>query len=680
MQTNDNLLEFAALRRQGIALIQRLAGEHWSDHNLHDPGITILETLCYALTDLGYRTAFPVPDLVSRGGEDTYADLPGPDRVLTSRAVTRDDLRRLLIDIDGVRNAWIEPVHSQSPALYYDPERLELRLDDAMGGARPVRLRGLNRVLIARDEYVEVSDSTLRARVAQRLHANRNLGEDFDEIKVLPPQDVEIEASIEVGASDSAESVLSGVYQALAGYLSPRVRFHSLGQLEADGLAMDEIFDGPWLDHGFIPLDELRRTPRRTDLRISDLIHAVMDVPGVQAVRRIVARAGGQEGNWYLPLAPDSAPRLSLDIERTRITLEHRGLPLAIDPKGVIADLPGRLRGKSDAAAAAAGVRVPAPPPGRDRDLAHYRSIRHDLPPIYGVGPEGLPDAAGPERMAQASQLAAYLMLFDQVLANGMAQLANCRDLLGFGAEGPRSYFSQPVDDPELDLDRLRLHPEGYAQALQAITEDPDGDWHQGGGDRRPDWGRRNRIANHLLARYAETLPRHAPAGATSGPMVGESLVRDKLALLRNAPRLGAARGTAMDLLRPRGEGNLSGLEQRLRYKLGLSGRGEESFYLVEHILLRPIAQDQGQRVPLLAQVDEPDPYSLRIGLVFPAWPERPGFRTFVERRVREESPAHLVVQVHWLDRQAMAEFAAAYDEWLDQRRAWWLGQIGGGA
>ncbi|WP_201747752.1 hypothetical protein [Dyadobacter flavalbus] len=37
-------------------MIRALSGKRWTDHNLHDPGITTLEVLCYALTDLGYRT------------------------------------------------------------------------------------------------------------------------------------------------------------------------------------------------------------------------------------------------------------------------------------------------------------------------------------------------------------------------------------------------------------------------------------------------------------------------------------------------------------------------------------------------------------------------------------------------------------------------------------------------
>lgn len=53
---NIPTLDFNKLREEGMKLIQELSGDIWTDFNLHDPGITTLEVLCYALTDLGYRT------------------------------------------------------------------------------------------------------------------------------------------------------------------------------------------------------------------------------------------------------------------------------------------------------------------------------------------------------------------------------------------------------------------------------------------------------------------------------------------------------------------------------------------------------------------------------------------------------------------------------------------------
>ena len=48
-------LDYAALKREGTTLVQEWSGAIWTDYNESDPGVTILEQLCYALTELSYR-------------------------------------------------------------------------------------------------------------------------------------------------------------------------------------------------------------------------------------------------------------------------------------------------------------------------------------------------------------------------------------------------------------------------------------------------------------------------------------------------------------------------------------------------------------------------------------------------------------------------------------------------
>jgi hypothetical protein len=61
-------LDFNKLREEGVKVIQELSGEIWTDFNLHDPGITTLEVLCYALTELGYRTEELMEAYKEKGG------------------------------------------------------------------------------------------------------------------------------------------------------------------------------------------------------------------------------------------------------------------------------------------------------------------------------------------------------------------------------------------------------------------------------------------------------------------------------------------------------------------------------------------------------------------------------------------------------------------------------------
>ena len=57
--------DYSLLRQKGLEYIENLGSKLWTDYNIHDPGITILEALCYAITDLGYRTSMDIKDLLA---------------------------------------------------------------------------------------------------------------------------------------------------------------------------------------------------------------------------------------------------------------------------------------------------------------------------------------------------------------------------------------------------------------------------------------------------------------------------------------------------------------------------------------------------------------------------------------------------------------------------------------
>jgi hypothetical protein len=141
-------MDYASLRQEGIRQLERMAGGQWTDFNAHDPGITILEQLCYALTDLGYRTAYEIPDLLADGGGDPYDSLHPPAEILTCRPVTAADLRRLVLDVEGVKNAWVLPLDQDTLPLYYHPDRDELSMSADPAPSEPVKLKGFYRVLV----------------------------------------------------------------------------------------------------------------------------------------------------------------------------------------------------------------------------------------------------------------------------------------------------------------------------------------------------------------------------------------------------------------------------------------------------------------------------------------------------------------------------------------------------
>ena len=146
-------LDYENLRLQGMAWLEKLAGSAWTDFNAHDPGITILEQVCYALTDLSYRINFNMEDLLSQDGADTYDSLYSAQQILVANPVTLLDLRKLVIDVAGVNNAWIEAVTQSQPSVFYlenpvldtDVAVIALTGDAAVS---PLNVQGLYRVLI----------------------------------------------------------------------------------------------------------------------------------------------------------------------------------------------------------------------------------------------------------------------------------------------------------------------------------------------------------------------------------------------------------------------------------------------------------------------------------------------------------------------------------------------------
>ncbi|MEM8964328.1 MAG: hypothetical protein AAGD38_22775, partial [Acidobacteriota bacterium] len=294
---------------------------------------------------------------------------------------------------------------------------------------------------------------------------------------------------------------------------------------------------------------------------------------------------------------------------------------------------------------------------------------QHHFPAAYGIGPTGLPPSATPERQARARQLEAYLLLFDRLLADAFAQLGHAGDLYSFHGDDLRTYFAGRLDDPDLHVDELILGGEDQGRrAIEKLTEDAD--------DSRSE--RKNRFLNHLLARFAEAFADHAAIQtddrSPAGIRAGDKLARDKQAFLRDYPRLSSGRGTAFNVLEPPGPDNRSGLEARIRHRIGLLP--DEGPLVIEHVLLRPVAEDRTQTVPFLVHAASADVFSHQLSLVFletPRFGEAEGdanhLRRFVEQTVRNETPAHLVPRILWLGEDDWRTFHDAWDSWLGHLR-----------
>lgn len=110
--------DFAFLREEGMKILRAIAASTWSDHNIHDPGITMLEAFCYAITEIGLRTSMEMEDLIASDVSGHNQPLFTPAEILPSSALTLNDFRKILIDHPDVRNAWLFPLSLEPRGQY----------------------------------------------------------------------------------------------------------------------------------------------------------------------------------------------------------------------------------------------------------------------------------------------------------------------------------------------------------------------------------------------------------------------------------------------------------------------------------------------------------------------------------------------------------------------------------
>lgn len=122
--------DYNALRKAGFKGIEKLGSNIWTDYNNSDPGITMLEALCYAITDLAYRTGFEVKDLLAsrEADDDKWKNIFYTARqIFHNNPLTISDYRKLILDVKGVRNAWVEPSKDYEVPVWVDYNYYEKR-------------------------------------------------------------------------------------------------------------------------------------------------------------------------------------------------------------------------------------------------------------------------------------------------------------------------------------------------------------------------------------------------------------------------------------------------------------------------------------------------------------------------------------------------------------------------
>lgn len=410
------------------------------------------------------------------------------------------------------------------------------------------------------------------------LHAHRNLDEDYCRISRVNVEDVAVCADVEVAPDADIERIQAQIWFEITQYLNPPVPFYTLTELLNEDIPVEEIFNGPALSNGFIKAEELAAAELKTVLRTSDLLNRLMDIEGVIAVNNLLLSKYDLQGNlvkgaadqytippdpnktsasWTLQISELHQPRLYFNY--SRFLFYKNGLPFQPRMDEAL-DTLIQLQGESERPKINNTLNDLAVPAGTFRDPENYFPVQYSLPRTYGVNPDGLPSHASPLRRAQARQLKAYLLVFEQIIGNTLAQVAHTADLFSLDPEIKRTYFVREFNASII---------EGYtdlingldALKLEEITETPV-----------EFYERRNRFLDHLMARFGEQFREYALLLTNyRGEQVSrERLLDDKISFLKAYPVISHDRAKAFNYAsNPSYPDNEPGLKRRVSLLLG---------------------------------------------------------------------------------------------------------------
>ncbi|RUL79020.1 hypothetical protein [Dyella choica] len=470
----DDPFAYEALRDRALTFLQALSGEQWTDFNYHDPGVTLLDALCYALTENLFGAQQPLVDLLAApDGRIHYRrlGLRAAEEILPCRPCTSMDYMRWLLDrVPGALQ-----VHASLPDS-----------------------NGLWRMDL---EALTTHAETATAAAARAYWAQRSLGEDLAALpSVLKPRWCTLQLNLSIEGARTPEEILAELVARCAEHIdaAPR-RLSLMARLVAqDGaVSLADALDGPRMRQGWIDTDSLERD-LESRVYFGDLARIALGVDGVLEVSDISLDAHGLDGSggalprhgddWVLRLRWPDQPEAVAAWQ-----IKRRGVPIGIAQDALLQrldDLRRNADGRAAADSAPTATGSPlARPQGEYLPPEAYVSLQHQLPPIYR---ERVDLTGAPIHAAEAAQFHAYLALLEQWLAHGDAQTHHLRKLYTMVGKPMASYAWQVLGDEHIagldvlyTMDREQIRENVFASADDVLE-------------------RRGRVLDHLLALYGE--------------------------------------------------------------------------------------------------------------------------------------------------------------------------------
>ncbi|WP_434524665.1 hypothetical protein [Photorhabdus asymbiotica] len=602
-------IAFDTLLTQAKTIIKQQSEQCWSDMGENDPGITLLEACCYGASDLAYRHSLPLRDLLTPGQEErTFDDgiFPkefGPQQMLTCGPITAEDYRRALLDLhsdDTVNGDFLfndvllicEP-EDKRYEYWYNKEKREYGFKNS-GADNKLILRGNYWLYLLPSRKTETNKTQAEKILKDFLRNNRNLGEFVSKIIWLEPVDLPLQIDIQLNddVKDIAD-ILAKIYMTAEAMVIEKPLRYTTEAMKEQGYSNEEIFDGPYLHHGWIPqLPSIKSYNGSMVLNLSPLVNRLLTIKGIQSVTRlelgkynddIISPLPGDHWSWKIikahyyprlwgedPLALIASPNSPLTIIAkggVKVTVSKEVIEKKLITEPLINTQPELLHW------------------GKHRKVRDYYPVSNKLPACYGLQTDA--------NTQQQKQLHQFMLPFEQMLANGCAELALLPKLLAFKQRGDAVYGVQwPFKTNTISQ---KVHQKIVPDLIQQLNDDSQID------NNDENYSKELEILDYLLSYFG--------VHRAARPLIlsRQDFLSTQRGYLAQQPELAYQRNNVrID--------KVSALQKRIAARLGLGKKcfneipdlADLPFYLIEHRRLLPVK-------PNAKFYDEQQPDSLEI-------------------------------------------------------------------
>ena len=402
------------------------------------------------------------------------------------------------------------------------------------------------------------------SRIKVKLNQNRNLTEDFLCTEIVEKIDIGICADIELETGVDLVEIAAQIQITIDKIISPKINFYTLSQIVNEGYHSEDIFSGPKLSHGFLKDDEIEKAQLTKEIHASDIIAVLMEIKGVKSVKNFLMTAynilgkpleNASNKSWVLELPGDFKPVFNTKI--SKLLLFQKNIPfllsenqqMLVNQKVIMYKTQFQQKKLRNAQF---DLEIPT---GEYFELNTYYSIQDDFPANYKLGKNPLSEKKSDVRKAQVKQLKGYLYFYEQILADFFNQLYQAKNIFDTNDIG-NTYFSKYLENNDLTGEDF-YSKEIVDSTLQATLLDGENAEYVSLHESKNEfYNRRNRILDHLLARFSESFSDYVfmmyhVANDTSGmgeiSFDNEDLIQDKQNFLNVYPEISSNRGLGID-------------------------------------------------------------------------------------------------------------------------------------